>query len=102
MVVAGTRVAVNGYSRRLEMATLGKGRRGVKDMDAIAEDSAMAGNTIEVMAVGKVAAVDKIGMGEEEERKGLAMLLGGFEGLGCKAMRGGQWLGATRGQLVTE
>ncbi|KAJ8499526.1 hypothetical protein OPV22_010078 [Ensete ventricosum] len=77
------RVTVGGYGKRLEMVAPGRGRRGVKDADAIAEDSAVVGKAIEVMAVGnKVATIDKTGMGEEEERKGLAMLLGRFLGLG--------------------
>ncbi|RWW55438.1 hypothetical protein BHE74_00037919 [Ensete ventricosum] len=51
------RVTVGGYGKRLEMVAPGRGRRGVKDADAIAEDSAVVGKAIEVMAVGNKGAV---------------------------------------------
>ncbi|RWV82296.1 hypothetical protein GW17_00056215 [Ensete ventricosum] len=67
----------DGCARRLEMTVLGRGRKGVEDADAATKGSIVAGEATEAAAAGnKVAAVDRTGMGEEEEREGLATAIG--------------------------
>ncbi|RWW54395.1 hypothetical protein BHE74_00039033 [Ensete ventricosum] len=52
------------------MATPSRGRSGVEDADASMEGSIVASEATDVMATGyKVAAVDRIRTGKEEERK---------------------------------